>query len=471
MLSIEVKEAVARYEELGLREPVSFEVDSAENLAIVGANASGKSILVEMIVGKNPLFSGRIERDPNIRYITFRDTYGAADKGYYLQQRWNSTEFDDVPPVSKGLGRFAPSPLKDKLFEMFGMNELMDKPLILLSSGELRKYQLTKILLSEPKILIIDNPFVGLDAEARSQLKDLLTQLSTLSELQVILVLSMLDDIPEFVTSVVYVEDRKVFPKMTRQEYLDWFSANDKKEDFSALQQRILDLDYVNRNYQGDEVIKLNKVSIVYDERTILKELDWTVKRGQKWALSGANGSGKSTLLSLITADNPQGYACDISLFGYQRGTGESIWDIKKHIGYVSPEMHRSYYKNVPVEDVVFSGTHDKVGLYLKPREDQMALVDFWMDVFGVLHLKGKSFVQISSGEQRLVLLARAFVKDPELLILDEPLHGLDTYNRRKVKKIIEAYCKRNDKTMIMVTHYKEELPNVITDSIYLTRN
>ena len=82
-----------------------------------------------------------------------------------------------------------------------------------------------------------------------------------------------------------------------------------------------------------------------------------------------------------------------------------------------------------------------------------------------------RSFLQLSSGEQRLVLLARAFVKDPELLILDEPLHGLDLYNRRLVKDVIEAFCRRNDKTMIMVTHYKEELPACITDSLYLVRN
>ena len=471
MNSIVVKDAVSRYEELGFRAPVNLSIDSSESVAIVGPNASGKSLLVDMIVGKNPLFSGKVERDPNIRYITFRDSYGAADSGYYLQQRWNTTEYEDVPLVRKALGRFPESDLQKKLFAMFGMDELMDKPLILLSSGELRKYQLTKALLGCPRIMIIDNPFVGLDAQTRDQFRDLLSQLCVLDGLQIILVLSMLDDIPQFIISVVPVSDRTVGEKLSREDYLKKFKEEYADPDCSDIQKRILDLPYLNRNYEGDEVVKLNAVSIRYDDRTILKELDWTVKRGQKWALSGQNGSGKSTLLSLICADNPQAYACDISLFGYQRGTGESIWDIKKHIGYVSPEMHRAYYKNVPVIDVVSSGMHDKVGLFLKPRPEQMAVYEFWLDIFGVLHLKDKSFVQISSGEQRLVLLARAFVKDPELLILDEPLHGLDTYNRAKVKKIIEAFCSRNDKTMIMVTHYKEELPEVITDSLFLVRN
>ena len=181
--------------------------------------------------------------------------------------------------------------------------------------------------------------------------------------------------------------------------------------------------------------------------------------------------AGKSTLLSLVCADNPQSYACDISLFGRKRGSGESIWEIKKHIGYVSPEMHRAYLKNLPAIDIVASGLHDSIGLYKKPRPEDRDTCLWWMDIFGIADLADSNFLQLSSGEQRMVLLARAFVKDPELLILDEPLHGLDMVNRRLVKDVIEAFCQRKDKTMIMVTHYQEELPDCITNSIYLTKN
>ena len=187
--------------------------------------------------------------------------------------------------------------------------------------------------------------------------------------------------------------------------------------------------------------------------------------------LYGGNGSGKSTLLSLICADNPQSYACDISLFGRKRGSGESIWEIKKHIGYVSPEMHRAYLKNLPAIDIVASGLHDSIGLYRKTQEKDVDTCVWWMDIFGIADLKDRSFLQLSSGEQRMVLLARAFVKDPELLILDEPLHGLDMRNRRLVKDVIEAFCARKDKTLIMVTHYQEELPATITNSLFLKRN
>ena len=363
------------------------------------------------------------------------------------------------------------SGLEKALYELFGMERMLDKHIILLSSGELRKFQLTKTLLSNPRVLIMDNPFIGLDAKTRDLLHTLLGELTKVTHLQVILILSKSDDIPAFITHVIPVEDRVCGKKMTLQEYLAVRKPIPERMLSEEKEARILNLPYGGDLYHTEHVVDLNKVSIRYGERTILKDLDWTVKCGEKWALSGENGSGKSTLLSLVCADNPQSYACDITLFGRKRGSGESIWEIKKHIGYVSPEMHRAYLKNLPAIDIVASGLHDSVGLYKRPRPEQMAACEWWMDIFGIANLKDRNFLQLSSGEQRLVLLARAFVKDPELLILDEPLHGLDLYNRRLVKDVIETFCRRKDKTMIMVTHYQEELPACITNSLFLKRN
>lgn len=479
--TIHIAGGVVRNPLVRLSHPVTLDFLAGEHIAIVGPNGSGKSLLIDMLTGKYPLKEGELTYDfspsstrtayDNIKYIAFRDTYGSADANYYYQQRWNAHDQEDTPLVSEMLGEVKDEALKQQLFELFRIEPMLDKKIILLSSGELRKFQLTKTLLTAPRILVMDNPFIGLDAPTRELLFNLLEQLTRLGTLQIVLVLSMLDDVPSFITHVVPVNEMKVGEKTEREAYIDAFRAKDAVVSMDELQQRILDLPYDNNNYTSDEVVKLNKVSIRYDDRTILKELDWTVMRGQKWALSGENGAGKSTLLSLVCADNPQSYACDISLFGRKRGTGESIWEIKKHIGYVSPEMHRAYLKNLPAIEIVASGLHDSIGLYKRPKEDQMAVCEWWMDIFGIASLKDKPFLQLSSGEQRLALLARAFVKDPELLILDEPLHGLDTYNRRRVKKIIEAFCRRQDKTMIMVTHYENELPGTITDRLFLKRN
>ncbi|MFI3295467.1 MAG: ATP-binding cassette domain-containing protein, partial [Rikenellaceae bacterium] len=231
-----------------------------------------------------------------------------------------------------------------------------------------------------------------------------------------------------------------------------------------------LNLDTTPNRSGSELLVDLRNVSIRYGEYTILKDLSWSMQQGEQWALSGDNGSGKSTLLSLICADNPQSYGCDISLFGKKLGTGVSIWDIKRHIGYVSPEMHRAYSVSAPCLEIVASGLHDTVGLYIKMKPEEREVCEFWMEIFGIKALAERDFMKISSGEQRLVLLARAFVKDPELLILDEPLHGLDLRNRRLVLNIIETYCSRVNRSLIYVTHYKEELPTTITHSIHLVK-
>lgn len=475
-----------------MAKPVDFETADGEHIAIVGPNGGGKSMFVDIIVGRHPLLMHDPEYDfspstkplvsDNIKYITFRDTYGGDnDRTYYLQQRWNQQEIDaETPTVSEKLeeaymaaGEDTPErrQWQQHIYGLFQMEHFLDKYVILLSSGELRKFKLATMLFSEPRVLIMDNPFIGLDNETREQLTALLTELSRETTLQIILVLSKTDDIPEFITNVVEVSNMTVGEKITRQEYINNRSAFPEHVLCQQKEQEIINLPDNATDYNADVVVGMNNVSIRYGERTILKDLNWTVRNGERWALSGQNGAGKSTLLSLVCADNPQGYACNITLFDNERGTGESVWDIKKHIGYVSPEMHRSYQRDMPCLRIVASGLKDSVGLYVRPEDKEYEQCRFWMDMFGIGNLAERSFMKISSGEQRLVLLARAFVKDPQLLILDEPLHGLDNTNRQLVKNVINAFCKRHGKTLIMVTHYQEELPECIDHSIFLKIN
>lgn len=489
---INIKDGVVRLPAWRMAEPVNFTTLDGEQIAIVGPNGGGKTMLVNIITGSHPLLMHDPEYDfspslskrasDNIKYITFRDAYGGDnDRTYYLQQRWNQTEIDDsTPTVADKLGAAYAAAgddtperqaLREELYTMFNMRPLLDKHVILLSSGELRKLKLTETLFSSPRVLIMDNPFIGLDAETRDQLRQLFAAIIKKESLQLILVLSKTDDIPDFITHVVEVKDMKVGRKVTREEYLATRKPLPPHILSEAKREAILSLPYNNNEYHTREVAHLNHVSIRYGERTILKDLDWTILNGERWALSGQNGSGKSTLLSLICADNPQSYACDISLFGIPRGSGESIWDIKKHIGYVSPEMHRAYQKDLPAITVVASGLKDSVGLYVKPTGQETDTCRFWLGVFGLEGLENTTFLKLSSGEQRLVLLARAFVKDPELLILDEPLHGLDNRNRRLVKDVIDTFMQRRNKTLIMVTHYQEELPECIDHSLRLLRH
>lgn len=489
---INISEGVVRMQQWRMAEPVNFTLCDGEHIAITGLNGSGKTMLVDIITSAHPLLMHDVEYDFSpkqshlasecIKYITFRDCYGGdSERNYYLQQRWNQAEIDETTPtVGKlldeayhiaGEDTEKRRQLRDHLYEIFNINILLDKYIILLSSGELRKFQLAKALMGDPRVMIIDNPFIGLDKPTRQQLRELLEQLIEERTLQIILVLSKDEDIPNFITHVVEVRNMHVLPKVTREDYHSSSATSHETCDYTALEQQISHLPYSDKDYNTREVVRLNNVSIRYGQRTILKELSWTVNNGECWALMGPNGAGKSTLLSLISADNPQSYACDITLFDQKRGTGETIWDIKKHIGYVSPEMHRAYNRDMNAIRIIASGLKDSVGLYVKPTEEDYEKCRIWMKIFGIEDLAEQSFLKLSSGEQRMVLLARAFVKDPELLILDEPLHGLDAQRSDMVKHIINTFSHRRNKTIIMVTHYEEELPACVTQRLTLKRN
>ena len=432
--------------------------------AIIGRNASGKTQYVEQM-------RRRLSSD-TIRYIAFRDTYGpAVDSQYYLQLRWNQHDIDpEMPTVREALSRSKGSADAMPLLKSFGLEGSLDKHIITLSSGELRKFQLVKTLLHNPRTLILDNPFIGLDAETRQQLRDLLLRIATEQQIDLFLVLAKSDDIPGYVERIIDMDHQG--RELPLQEYLNTRAPFPTRVLSEEQEQEILGLPHAAHSLQEDEIIRMTDVSIRYGERTILKDLNWTVRCGERWALSGQNGAGKSTLLSLVCADNPQGYACDIRLFGHQRGEqGVSIWDIKRRIGYVSPELARSYHRDIASLRIVASGLKDTVGLYVQTNTEEKEQCLWWMRIFGIEHLADRSFMTLSSGEQRLVLLARAFVKDPDLLILDEPLHGLDNINRQLVKDVIETFCQRRNKTFIMVTHYQEELPPCIDHSLVLLKH
>lgn len=478
--TIVLRNGVVRDENRRLSTPIHFTLEAGEHLAIMGLNGSGKTTLIETVIGNLYLQQGELtyhfgaaddRASEHIRYITFRDAYGSADGDYYYQQRWNASDRENAPLAAEMFDRVTcDAGQRDRIFDLLDIRGMLQKQIISLSSGELRKFQITKMLLSAPRVLIVESPFIGLDKTARNVLEELFTTLTQATGVQVILLVASPTDIPSFVTHVYTVSGMQCGSKQRRDDFF-------REEPFSQFRLNLasgyrscpISLPPARSTpLSCDEIVRLRDVTIRYGERTILNGVNWTIRNGEKWTLTGRNGSGKSTLLSLICADNPQSYAQDIALFGRQRGSGESIWEIKKHIGYVSPEMHRSYVRNMPAIDIVASGFFDSIGLYHTPNDEQRAICRAWMEVFDALHLQNRPFIRLSSGEQRLLLLARAFVKDPDLLILDEPLHGLDGYHKERARAVIEAFCRRPGKTMIYVTHYEQELPSCITQKMEL---
>lgn len=467
--------------EIAFKNPINWEINKGEHWAVIGPNGGGKTLLIDILTARYALKSGQIiskdgegnslQLSKVVKSVAFRDIYSLSDiKNSYYQQRWNAGDVHEVPTVNELLySNLTNKDWLEFLIETFSIYDLLDKPINLLSSGELRKFLIIRSLLQKPKILVLDNPFIGLDKQSRLILNELFAKLADLEHVQIVLVLSNSHDIPEIITHVLPVKDKMIYNSLSRSDFLS--NGNFK----SRLFEREEPLDrYVPEEkensltgYQNSLIFK--NIHIKYGKRVILNNIDWQVQKGEKWALLGENGAGKSTLLSLVSGDNPQAYANNITLFDRKRGTGESIWDIKKHIGYISPEMHLYYHKNVRCIDIVGSGFFDTIGLYRTCSVEQKKVAQEWMRIFGVEHLRDQSFLNVSSGEQRLILLARVFVKRPSLLILDEPLHGLDEYNKKQVKRIIENYCDE-ERSLIYVTHYEEEIPSVVDKRLILRK-
>ena len=400
-----------------------------------------------------------------MRYVAFRDIHGDGEAPYY-QQRWNKWDETPSPTVAEALGD-ASLWSEEVRALLVGDAAFCSRQLHLLSSGELRKFHLAKALRGNPRVLIIDNPYIGLDVAARQTLTQVLQALA--GRLSLILVVSDRADIPPFITHVVHVENLVAYPSQPVADFLKTPEAD--VSPLSVVDKELLgSLLSQNASPTSTDIIHMHDVSVAYDGRAILQHINWTVKPGECWALQGGNGAGKSTLLSLVCADNPAAYACNITLFGKRRGRGESIWDIKRHIGYVSPEMARTYRRHLPVIDIVASGLHDTVGLHRKPTDSEREVCRRWLRLWGVEAWSERSFMHLSDGGQRLVLLIRAFVKNPALLVLDEPFHGLDRPTRHRAMRILEACMQQSGRTLIMVSHHVDQLPPCINRRLTLEK-
>ena len=451
-------------------EPINLKLFRGENWLVYGLNGSGKSILAKTLMKSYQSLCGTITHNlpgndwnritSNMAHLSFNSQYGGSDEGMCYQMRWNQGLLDDSLPKVKDVLSLSKLP---GCFSHLKLENLMERYIISLSSGEFRRFQIAQMLCTGARIIIIENPYIGLDEQNRAIVAELLQELVKISGVQLILLESRLPENLSLFSHIVLIEDGRVakYPLKEGLAAIKTAAVKTADKDYSAAHSVTAEC--------GKELLKLENVSIRYGNRTILKDLSWSLKAGEKWALTGRNGSGKSTLLSLICADNPQAYSCNITLFGRKRGTGESIWDIKRNIGYLSPEMYKSYRKPLPVENIVASGLFDTIGLYVEPKEEHLQRVERWMELFNLSRFRGTNYMHLSDGWQRMVLLARAFVKNPPLLILDEPFHGLDNKNRTLAAEIIESWCRQPEKSLIMVSHYKEDFPQSITHTLNLS--
>ncbi|MBP1639097.1 MAG: molybdenum transporter ATP-binding protein [Bacteroidetes bacterium] len=478
-LFFSIENALPRVPGVTFSTPFNWQVQNGEIWAVAGSNGSGKSLLAELIIGQYGLNQGEIiyhfldelqRNNPEktlhawefIKLVSFNSTYSIVDfRPMYYQQRFNSTEANESPFVRDLLiGDGSSNPVTEEIIKTLNIAKLLDRKLIQLSSGELRKLLIAKIMASNPQMLIFDNPFIGLDVASRHQLNELFVQMNR-QGIQLLFLVPAAVDLPDCTEKVLVMNQCRMASFATAQEYR-------KMHQRENIRNSEIHIDWATFQTPEDypevcrEVVKMENIEISYGKQIIRQDVNWIIQKGEKWALLGPNGSGKSTLLSYIFADNPQSYAKKLTLFDRRRGTGESIWEIKTRIGFTSSEMHLYYRENVPCLSVVASGFFDSVGLFRKCSDKQEQAAVRMLEILECTHLKDKPFLKISSGEQRLVLFARSLVKNPELLILDEPFHGLDTSKKRLCRRVVESYCAQPDKSLIYVTHRREEIPTCI---------
>ncbi|GAB1481394.1 molybdate ABC transporter ATP-binding protein ModF [Treponema sp.] len=499
---------------------ISWELHAGECWLICGGNGSGKSALAAALAGKMELtFDAEAAAGGDhfntlagrAALVSFEEAAALIEKERYE---------DDSDFVEGGVdeGRTArayiASALSDEQQKLFpagrgleqhpavlscGIGPFLDRGLKRLSTGEIRRTLLCRALASEPSLLILDEPFEGLDAASRKGLAAILEKLAhdTVAGKAVdcredslgkgspygvgspilVLLAQRWQHIPEELNRVVELAEGAITFQGKRSEYEALLRVREAEqratgasgetaqaqEDLRLTLQSAEEQAAAFKELCGETdlpLVEMNNVVVEYSGTRVLDGIGWIVRRGEHWLLRGPNGSGKTTLLELITGDNPQVFRNDIKLFGKRRGTGETIWELKKRMGVVSHRLHLEYrYLNdASLTEVLVSGLKDSIGIYERLSDAELALAQTWLSLAHFEDRGTERFGSLSYGEQRALLVARAAMKESELLILDEPCHGLDEEHRSRVLALIQAIAEHGVSTLIHVTHDPSEV-------------
>jgi molybdate transport system ATP-binding protein len=490
-------------------EDSSWRIREDEHWAVLGPNGSGKTTLVRSLWGGVPLRSGSISFDflgPDLRTTEFPPLEAIGYVSLEMHQRL--MEQEDLQEEFRAYaekegegstvreavfsGILASRPLRGEdqtrlaeIARLLDISPFLSRPIRALATGEIRKIIIARALMKSPRLLILDEPFEGLDERGRELLAQSIDRLMT-GPMRVILVAHRLEEIVPHITHALLVKNGRLFLQGPKEEVLT-------SENLSRLYGCRLRLGKNNGTYfltyeeeegslrelpaerqealsEGPEtLIEMKDTTVSYDGRVVLDRVSWTLGRGENWAVLGPNGAGKSTLVKLILGENLQAYANQISLFGRPRGSGESIWDIRRRIGVISADLQVQYRKRISAFEVIASGFFDSIGLYRPPTPEQKQVADRWVNFLGIKDLAKEPFLQLSFGQRRMILLARAMVKSPSMLIADEPCQGLDVPNRARILTVLEKIG-RTRTHLLYLTDRRHEIPGCITHVLRLEK-
>jgi len=429
-----------------------FLARSGEVWCVYGGNHSGLDRFVE-------LFRRQNQPELSCRKLTIPAELGVAsfkDQQEVFEQEVRNDESDFLDHIDPGTpAREFLTNLDDNraLVDQFKLGRVLDSGYRQLSSGESRKLLILKAVTDGATHLLIENPYDGLDISSCVEF-DRIIQLLVERGFNLLLVLSSRSDIPDWCSHLAWFENGRLAGCGARAEIIKQIDNRSHGDDWNQI------LGNCENREEDDgfaELVRLVNGQAGYGDRTIFSDFDFSVDRGQHTLISGPNGAGKSTLLGLVTGDHPDCYTNELYLFGKRRGSGESIWQIKKEMGIVSPALHREHYIPGNSLQIVVSGFFDSIGLYRRPTDQQKELARSWLGVIGLSALQKTPFRNLGYGEQRLVLIARALIKTPKLLVLDEPTHGLDDANRANLLDFLELVVDKRISTVVYVSHRRDE--------------
>jgi molybdate transport system ATP-binding protein len=434
-----------------------FVAQPDEAWCILGTSTAELTLLCDVIAGEQVDFRAeRLQMPADLGLLSFR----RQQEIFEAELRKDDTDFlDRIDPGTPARDFLTDIEGNRELIELFALDRVLDRGYRQLSSGQSRKLCLLQQITKGVSLLVMEHPYEGLDQASCGELDRVLTRLRH-QGLELLVLVSNTGDIPPWCTHLAALHQgtlalqgpiNEVLPAVTRlldrQPALFKVSVEELRQERGA----------AANDDAGPNLLTLTHGFARYGEVEVFHDLDLTVNRGDHTLITGPNGCGKSTLLQIITGDHPLCYVNNLRLFGRQRGSGESVWEIKKQMGIVSPDLHRNYRVSGSALGIVVSGLFDSIGLYVRPTEGQKQLARRWLQRLGLSDRAGTAFRQLSYGEQRLILLARALIKVPQLLILDEPTQGLDEHTRRALLDFLGKIAREDLCTILYVSHRQDE--------------
>ena len=441
--------------------------------ACLGPNGAGKTSLARILSGQATHFSGEFNRsqtlaDRGVAYVCFEQAKALCDRDRKLDDSEFRADASDpgTSVQSVILGSKQPDDSFRQWAERLRIGHILQRGLRFISTGEMRKTLLIRAILEKPALLILDSPLDGLDRASQEDMRRIIDELLH-SDMTVLMLCRQLQDIPPGISHVMVLDDGEIVANGTRDGVLSQDSVlqlmNPPMADLGKLPPP------APRPYElpaSGPLVELRNVSVSYGELSVLRNVNWVLDRQTHCCVSGPNGCGKTTLLSLITGDNHKAYGQDITLFGIRRGSGESVWDIKQKYGQLDTQLHLNYVRGMRVVEVVVSGFFDTIGLYDDWGDQQRDIANQWLAALGLAAHGRDSFDALSFGLQRMVLLARAMVKSPIILLLDEPTLGLDGHHRKLMLRAIDHIAANSDTRIIFVSHSAGEVPACINQHL-----